>query len=155
MSSPDTMVGSGDCLLLGDTLPIQTLQKCQGTSQCQVPRKDFPASLALKAFPTQQEIMELSRAKENTHKAWYGRLWAFLLPQWELKGFSSVLRNLKAEGAREVHQLQTDRLCHGNQLVASSKFTPPLAEALRVWKGGRREGTQQFSSVSLNSAAIR
>lgn len=69
MSSPDMMVCSGHCLLLGETLPIQTPQKCLGTSQRQVPGKDFSASSALKAFPTQQEIMELSRAKENTHKA--------------------------------------------------------------------------------------
>lgn len=60
-------MASGHCLLLGETLPLQALQKVLGTPQLQVPGKDFPA--ALKASPTQWEVMELSGEKENTHKA--------------------------------------------------------------------------------------
>lgn len=59
----------------------------------------------------------------------------------ELKGFNSVLGNLKVKGVREGNQLQPAHLRCGNQLVALSTFISLLAEAMRAWRAGERGDT--------------
>lgn len=147
------MVASGHCLLLGETLPVQALQKHLGTSQRQVPGEGLFSCSESFPYPVGGNGVIRGEWKHTQGLMWK----ALRLPAAAVgtEGFGSALCNSEVGGAREGHRLQCARLCQGNQLVASSKSPRLPAEALRL-QGRGREGTQQFSSsVSLNSAAIR